>query len=635
MSVDEALDWLLQETPCLSFAGAGVSIPAPTCAPSVAVPLAATTELLATVAGRPGFETSPAMQTVHQRLLPESCYGSIATVAGTAAHLELWSSYAWHDAPAQPGPLPNAGHHLLARLADRHRTPVLTTNFDCFIERAAERQGLRTVVGLPDWRDRFPLLDVGDGEVAVWKLHGSALEIDTIRSQAADLARSSHRALRNQLRLKPARLLIAGYSGRDFDIFPLLAEYAANADCLWVDLAFGEEHRARLLPRCRMVTCSFEDLARRYWKAVGSEPVDEAVNRPTVVSNSIRVQFAQRVHDETVARLRPVLAEDPRRAALALATAVATVAEFGTVDEILGMDPQPLVRALLLQSFVSHSLDQHLDAERAARQARRGAWHSFDVFGLGRAEIALTYARVRRFVGTIREPGIRRPSAGRFRAVVASVRLVADVFLLAPLFMIAGVFVRGRHENRRHYDALDFSADYVEQLIRFGAMSGVLLSRLPWRAGGPALRLMWRTFGVLAGSVGYMRGVLNIRKYLNRNSTGSESESAVLAASLVGDSVAGAIAARNAAADRLRHEATDGEANRQLLDSYRLATSANVPSLQLKILLIMHRYGIPLPADADLDRIISRLQGEADRFAGDQIRTLLRLSSEATVKAGD
>ncbi|MDR7326754.1 MULTISPECIES: SIR2 family protein [Catenuloplanes] len=637
MSLDEAVDWLAADRSCLPFCGAGASIPAPACAPGIAVPLGATTRLLAEVAGWPDFDHSPGMERVRGDLLPESCYGAIASVAGTADHLRLWSSYAWSDVPGEPGPLPNAGHHLLVHIAQRHALPVLTTNFDCFIEDAAERQGLRPIVALPDRRDRFPKIRTRDGEVAVWKLHGSASDIGTIRSQAADLARSSPRALRDQLRLGAKRVLIVGYSGRDFDIFPVLAELATTAECVWVDLNFPPEHRAFTMRNCRRVTASFEDLARRFWRAhpAGSDAartaLDAVLSRSDTHSEEIRLRYVGRVRDATVASLAPVLNSNPRRASLALATAVATVADFPVVNEILAAGESTTVRGLLLESFAASSTDRHRDAEQAARAAGRAAWRAGDVFGVGRAEIAVCYARVRRFVGTIRDPEISAPSPEPVRAVLASARLVADVLLLSPVFAVASALVARRAENRRHYDALDFCADYAEQLIRLGGMVAVILGRLP-RGTGRASDTMWRLIGAAASSVGYIRGVLNTKKYRSRGQPVTEAEEAAIAASFIGDAVAGALLARDNAARHLKQmtEASDADreavraaAERDLHRGYLLATRADVPSLQLKILLMVRRHGLIEPPLADPAGVVGRLQGEADEHAAAQVRHLL------------
>ncbi|MFF4893428.1 SIR2 family protein [Micromonospora chersina] len=633
MTLDEAINWLESDVPCLVFAGAGVSVSAPAGAPGVGVALDATLGVLASLAGPLSDDTAAAVADVWKRMLPESCYGSIAAAAGTADHLRLWESYAWTATPDEPGPHPNAGHSLLAWLAHRHRLPVVTTNFDCFLEEAVLRQGLRPVVGLPDRRNRFDAVLAAEGEVAIWKLHGSARRIDTIRSQAADLARSSHRALKRGLPRRPERLLILGYSGRDFDVFPWLADLAATADTLWIDRKFGPDHRARTVPTCTRLELSFEEVAQHFWRTPSAdqqrgrwrEAIEAAVTRPVAETDETGRQFATRVEMATVTHLGLALRGDRGLAALSLASALSTAADFSTALQVLeagALGPAEHVRSRLLRFFALESMDRHRDAETCAAAARLQAWSDRDVLAFGRAEIALVYARIRRFIGTIREPDLPRPRLRFDRPLRAAVRLLADVVLLAPLFAVAAIYLRRRTEERRHYDALDFACDYLEHTIRTGALISIVVERLPGSLGRWPLQAMWHAISAAGSAVGYMRGVINIRKYLARL-VGSDAPvmDAVVAASLVGDSMAEAIASRDSALAMLKRTdplGADGRepratAERELHKALHLATVAGNPSMKLKVLLVMNRHDMPLPVTReDIETIVGSMQGEAD-----------------------
>ncbi|WP_406109198.1 SIR2 family protein [Micromonospora globbae] len=649
MTLDEAVDWLDADVPCLVFAGAGVSVSAPAGAPGVAVPLGATLDLLTSLSGPLPRDATAAMADVSKRLLPELVYGSVAAVAGTADHLRLWESYAWTATPTGPGPHPNAGHSLLAWLGHRHHLPVVTTNFDRLLEEAVARQGLRPVVGLPDRRNRFAAPVAGTGAVAIWKLHGTAVRVDTIRSQAADLARGSHRALARSLPRRPQRLLVVGYSGRDFDVFPWLAGLAGGARTLWVDVAFPPDHPARTVRSCTRLAADVEELARRFWRTATADPerrrwrlaVEAALARPAGEADLTRRRYAERVETATVAHLGPVLRADRARATVCLASALSTAADFRTTLTVLesaALGPAESVRSRLLRFFALESMDRHRDAERCAAVALRQAWSARDVFGLGRAEMAVAYARIRRFIGTIREPDLPRPRLRRDLPPRAAARLFADVALLAPVFAVAVLVVRRRTEGRRHYDALEFAGDYVEHAIRTGALIAAAGERLPaWLARWP-LRVMWRTVGAAASAVGYLRGVVNSRKYLTRLAgRDAPVRDAVVAASLAGDAMAGAIAARDAALASWRRMDTPGAdrevlrsaAGRELREAFRLATRAANPSMAIKVLLEMRRQGFPLPAtDDEVRALAGRMQGEADEAVAPAV--VARLLAGAT-----
>ena len=54
-----------------------------------------------------------------------------------------------------------------------------------------------------------------------------------------------------------------------------------------------------------------------------------------------------------------------------------------------------------------------------------------------------------------------------------------------------------------------------------------------------------------------------------------------------------------------------------------MARTCGNPSLEITVLLIMHRRGIAPPAHVDLDRLLDRLEAEADRAVIPRLRKLL------------
>ncbi|WEH32570.1 SIR2 family protein [Streptomyces sp. AM 4-1-1] len=647
VDTQQALDWLAADTACLTMAGAGISIPAPACAPGVAKVMGATIDVLRDTAGLVGSPGRAALDPAFRdRLLPESCYGAIAASVGKADHLRLWQAYAWTgERPDDLAPQPNAGHHLLAGLAARHALPVLTTNFDLFLETAARRQGRDTVVGLPVADGSFPAVTAAPGGVAVWKLHGTALDALTLRSQPADLVRSSYQAVRTALPVTLERVLIVGYSGRDFDVFPWLAEFGSRCQVLWVDLSFPADHRSRLLPNCLTWQGSFEDLAREFFASRGTlapfgdaaAAVRQLTALPESAERHVREAFAERVRLAVRQEVRAVVADRPRAARLALAAMLNTVADFPQVIDLAQHEDRgPAdVRTLLAVQFAQESMDLYRSAEATSRTARRLALRAGDATGWGRAEIARAYSRFRRHNSSFNEPEVRTAHRGGVVKARAIARLAADALLLAPLQARAMRTLRHWEEDARHYDALAFACDYTEHLIRIAAASA-RLGRTVF-AGHPGWdRAIWGGIGSMARRVGYMRGMVNVAKYRARSADGRAPDlEAVLGAEVVGDLVAGAIATRDAALRCLAGAGTAGtggteaaeareRAHRFLLESIAKARLCRTPSLVLKDLLILKRYGFPSPLTADeTSALIDALEGEVDRAGAPVLRALL------------
>lgn len=638
--------WLDRDTPFLAMAGAGLSIPAPTCAPGVEKVLRTTIDVLTTAALPVTGPDNPADFAFESRLLPESCYGAIAAAAGRADHLRLWEAYGWIG--ADPGvPQPNAGHHLLVEQAARTGVPVLTTNFDLFLEQAAALQGLDAQVCLPRRDGTFAGEPVRSDAAAVWKLHGTALDPRTLRSQPPDLVRSSYNALRTALPSGLNRFLIVGYSGRDFDVYPWLRALVARADVLWIDLKFPPDHRARAVPDCLTCEASFEEVARSYLAAhradspAGRAAAVAAMVDP-LVSDRGREQFAERVEGAVREHVGAVVAGEPHLARLALTVMINTVADFPqairlarTGADLRSGDP----RLLLALEFALDSSDRLRSADLVARAARRRALLSGRVLLAGRAELALSYCRLRRHKSTFTEPEVRSAYRNPRRSTLAFARILLDAAVLAPLYVYASVMAARDTEDFGRYDALGFTADYIENLIRIAAVVRRVLERMPAAGLNRILdKEAWRFLGVLARRAGYMRGVLNVAKYRARRERNFE---ALFGSEVVGDLVAGALAERDAALhclsladapgvqDAVRGELLD-EALKHLLSALDGARRCGSPSLVIKILLIMRTRGWVGPMGPEkLDGLMRALQGEADRAAVPILRALLGTAASA------
>lgn len=663
MALDDAVAWLARPGPCLVFMGAGVSSAAPTCAPGVWPVVRQTIDLIESYAGlkepsladslvnvdsavspldrefsqalkleRPEVRAGVVDGAFRSRVLPESCYAAIAAAYGTDRHLGLWSAFAWvGEEDGGSGPPPNLAHLLAVYLAAQGGVPILTTNFDCFLEAAVRRLALRPVVGLPRRRG-FATPRAMPGEVAVWKLHGSATDPSTIASHSSDLARGSFRALHRQFPVKPARLLIAGYSGSDLDVFPWLRESFADVDTLWVDSEFKAGHKSSLMETCQRFEGDISRLAEEFWSASRLERESPETRRAvgsaqgSAGSTQFRQAFAERVAVAVDGAISPILAGDQTLARIALAGTLASVADFPQVAAVLeGQIPRGSgeVRGLLMLASAYENMDRHPESGTLARSALAKAARGGDVFGFGRAELALSYSILRNHVSTF-------PRQARVAGFVYAGRLLADACAFAPLFWLALAKIPSRRRNRSHYDAIDFAGDYVENLIRLAGMILMLTRRFPTRMGGAIENTAWWAIERMAHASGYMRGLLNVRKYRARRDGASGFELAQQSAAMVGDAVAAAISERDAAV-RIIGDAGDDDGARSkalghLEASIKWSAAAGCPSLILKVLLIASEAGLGRsllpdgwqPPDG-IRSLAAMMTGKADQRAAEML----------------
>lgn len=123
---------------------------------------------------------------------------------------------------------PNKNHRAIAALADRgHISSIVTTNFDCHIEQCLSDIGVPFVT-LPDessvetWKDNSR----GAQGLVLFKIHGSldrtASLVATVKAAGRTLSRHKACALRDLLSTR--QVLLIGYSGRDYDVFPALLD---------------------------------------------------------------------------------------------------------------------------------------------------------------------------------------------------------------------------------------------------------------------------------------------------------------------------------------------------------------------------------------------------------------------------
>ncbi|QLQ16089.1 MAG: hypothetical protein HZY73_11020 [Micropruina sp.] len=579
---------ILGAEPCVLFVGSGISIPAPSDLPSASAAAGAFVRRLSA-----GIVNPLLLDELFdvRGILPEFIYGLAERHFGDGVYdvwkcLELWRNQ--RDVFSA-----NAGHLAAIHVAARWHTPVLTPNFDSYLEDAAERLGLepRVTVAMPG--TVFEPLTVGAGQVGIWKLHGTALTPATVFSSVRTLTMPV-RGLREHLRAAvppETRLVLAGYSGRDLDLFPVLAAGASRTLPVWVDLHFGVDHRSRLLnPAAAQVVASFDDVARCY-----SRSVNGALR--AAVDSSDRLSQAAG-HAASAKQLRAEIAACFDKAAAQLSDEASRRLLLGELLINGGMSKEAVKvlkgakcngaaeseRARLLAKAEWELGRFHTSAEIATRRLR-------DPIAPGERDtlnFAVTAARMRAVV-----PPRGLPGVGSVRRTdIIKIGLSAGVSFLraAP----RALFPSHVAEPTR----TPLVENWVEHGIRLLATLHLFATPANGRMPRPLAGIFafaWRAIRAQAIRVGYAEGIGNSGRYMAR--LGIHDPDGILAAhEFLGHSLGVGIAHRDAAAAAIA--AGDAAlAIEEYMRGLEIAKLQDDPVLMLTFIPLAKKLGIELRLD--------------------------------------
>jgi tetratricopeptide (TPR) repeat protein len=122
--------------------------------------------------------------------------------------------------------LPNKNHRAIASLAAMGSVvAIVTTNFDCYIEQCLNDLRVK-FVAIPDENsaEAWSIHAGKGGDIPVLKIHGSLEKpssiIATVKAAGRTLSPFKAKLLRHLL--KERQILLTGYSGNDYDVFPEL-----------------------------------------------------------------------------------------------------------------------------------------------------------------------------------------------------------------------------------------------------------------------------------------------------------------------------------------------------------------------------------------------------------------------------
>lgn len=205
------------------FAGAGVSIAAPTSLPSF---LSLRNYILEVLLSNTSFPSEKLTRIKEMKTKPELLFETIWMYMGNSIN----PIRGFHNIN------PNINHLHLAQLCKQGVKLILTTNFDDGIERALTKLNLQyyLICGMPDKEESYNdiLNKIQNNEsIILWKLHGDASQISSLCytiSQVAKLQHSVYIKKALTFILNTYNLFTCGYSGFDDDIFPALYDIGMN-----------------------------------------------------------------------------------------------------------------------------------------------------------------------------------------------------------------------------------------------------------------------------------------------------------------------------------------------------------------------------------------------------------------------
>lgn len=495
----------------LIIVGAGISMEEPAAAPSPAQVIAGALKpiinmpTLKTVIATDKRINSIFEHPLHQ-ILPESFYAGIETSLGVSLHREVWEPL---TTTGISDGIFNMNHELVALIAYKLSATIITPNYDSFLEAAFKA-----------WEIPYELIHNDsletlsrpkpNGHVRLIKIHGDAAKPETIVSRAPDL-------LRLFQALAPLNecfsiALIAGYSGRDLDIYPWLAAHSGVRKTIWLDPYLNNDHRCYRLPKELGLIALKEKLD------LITNLVPKSRHESKVPTFDKIKSTGQLCADIAQSKMREVLAtNEPAKAHLALATVLTNVGFHASSYEILKT-------ARTETDHLLHSQIRMLGAFNLSCMDRFGTAYLVcdDLVKHGHKILqfqarALRASCKRQYYLQNASPEIHGSGQlryGSYKAGRMLRRFTQEIEFLLTVMHLTPKGLKAVHSasiapwNIPNPD-FDDACTYLETLIRFYATFQYLRIR---RLNSLVLRLIdyW------SHRVGYIVGAIHVEKYANR-----------------------------------------------------------------------------------------------------------------------
>jgi len=590
MNVEEVATVLARER-CIVFVGSGVSIPPPSSLPSAAWIVG----LFLKRFGERVVPPSVVDALLARWPLPEYVYGTVERFFGPTVYevwtaLDLWRGYG--DSFSA-----NVGHIAAVHASAAQSVPLLTPNFDSYLENAAALVGVRSTVSVATPGQRFSPRPARTGDVSIWKLHGTVDDPTTIFSSVRTLTSpiGGLATALGEAAPPDIRLVFAGYSGRDLDLFPLVSRGTRAIEPIWVDLSFPDDHRSRFLsPQAIPVTGSFDDVGRAYARLIGGDvadavrAVDRRVSRLTASADAAGLSAQIGAHIETIAdRFR-----DVERRTLVIAELLINAGLLQDADRLL----EPFTMSGMLESERRRLRAKALWELGRFRTSREVAVHGLAARHASASEkdvlsFAVAAADLRMRVPPRQLPGTASPARAGLVVTAAG---------------WGWILVKGHRRLRRPGSIPEpartpFVEGYLEHAIRILLGLQFAMTRAEGSVGAVGRALLvaaWRRVYRASIRVGYAEGIGNAGRYLARLGV-SEPGGIRAAHEFLGHTLGMAIAFRDAAQRSLREGKLD-EAKAQFDRGCALAVQQGDPVLLLTFLPTAQALGVPLDISEEM-----------------------------------
>jgi hypothetical protein len=183
---------------------------------------------------------------------PEVFYESIISITRSLECLDIWRSL--HKSAQNKHCvecIPKFSHLFIVQYSSQHDVPIITTNFDSMFEQACDLLGIKYRVVLPE--ESPPTKSPPDREdkpLFICKVHGSIQDNkgdywpDSLVTTMTQITKVKTKWIEyiNAL-MADKHLCFVGYSGRDIDFFPFIAEISKTEKVqkiIWVNRFDGD-----------------------------------------------------------------------------------------------------------------------------------------------------------------------------------------------------------------------------------------------------------------------------------------------------------------------------------------------------------------------------------------------------------
>ncbi|MCQ4345214.1 MAG: SIR2 family protein [Sulfolobaceae archaeon] len=223
-SVRRELERKIDKGDVFFFAGSGISKPS-------GVPMA---NVILEASARAFLPQHPLVSEVISQIQPEKFYEKLLELTkGDKRRLALWRLL---SLPFQP----NINHYFMVKYSYQNRVPLFTTNFDTLFEKAAARLGIKcnSIEGI----ESFDKKKLDSESINLIKLHGtigSDGEVSQLYVMTTEISKFNPSMVEFiQEEMERRSLVIAGYSGRDLDLFPFIQEkskISSSKEVFWIN----------------------------------------------------------------------------------------------------------------------------------------------------------------------------------------------------------------------------------------------------------------------------------------------------------------------------------------------------------------------------------------------------------------